>query len=194
MSSSAASLLVLEAFYGGSHKHLLSLVLNLFPDSYYCLLTLPATKWHWRSRCSSLYFAQKIPTDHKFKKVFITSCTNLGELIGLRPDLSQCEKVLYFHENQLVYPRKSDEKDRDYQHSYNEVVSALAADKVIFNTSYNMRSFLDNCDSLLKKVPETSFEPMRAQIEKKCDVLPVPIDVRSLCGLVGRNLEQVVLR
>ncbi|XP_063719009.1 glycosyltransferase-like domain-containing protein 1-like [Symsagittifera roscoffensis] len=173
--STESSLLVLEAFFGGSHKHLLDLTLPILPEKSYYLLTLPATKWHWRSRCSALYFSQRIPRNRKFKKLFLTSCTNLAELIGLRTDLASCEKILYFHENQLVYPRKA-EKDRDYQHCHNEIVSALAADKLIFNSMYNQSTFLNNCEQILNKVPNTEFQPIRLQIESKCRVLPVPID------------------
>jgi hypothetical protein len=47
---------------------------------------------------------------------------NLSELVALRPDLATLKKVLYFHENQLVYPvRKS--QDRDFQYGYNQVLS-----------------------------------------------------------------------
>ncbi|XP_046903571.1 glycosyltransferase-like domain-containing protein 1 [Hypomesus transpacificus] len=36
---------------------------------------------------------------------------NLAELVALRPDLARLKKVLYFHENQLVYPvRKTQER------------------------------------------------------------------------------------
>ena len=57
---------------------------------------------------------------------------NLTELIGLRPDIRDIpKKVLYFHENQLVYPvRKSENKERDFQFGYNQILSCLVADKV----------------------------------------------------------------
>ncbi|KAJ8977790.1 hypothetical protein NQ317_014696 [Molorchus minor] len=32
------------------------------------------------------------------------SVLNLAELLGLRPDLSKLRKIVYFHENQLIYP------------------------------------------------------------------------------------------
>lgn len=47
---------------------------------------------------------------------------NLCELVALRPDLAALKKVLYFHENQLVYPVRRDQ-DRDFQYGYNQVLS-----------------------------------------------------------------------
>ena len=38
--------------------------------------------------------------------LFASSVLNLTELAALRPDLGKLKKILYFHENQLVYPVK----------------------------------------------------------------------------------------
>lgn len=42
-----AKILVIEPFYGGSHKQLLDTVLENLNPSEYDLFTLPAKKWHW---------------------------------------------------------------------------------------------------------------------------------------------------
>lgn len=47
---------------------------------------------------------------------------NLAELAALRPDLGKLKKVLYFHENQLVYPVQKC-KERDFQYGYNQILS-----------------------------------------------------------------------
>lgn len=57
-----------------------------------------------------------------FRILFTSSVLNLAELAALRPDLSALKKILYFHENQLIYPvRKS--QDRDFQYGYNQILS-----------------------------------------------------------------------
>ena len=54
--------------------------------------------------------------------LFCSSVLNLAELVALRPDLGLLHKVVYFHENQLIYPvRKS--LDRDFQYGYNQVLT-----------------------------------------------------------------------
>ena len=57
-------LLLIEPFYGGSHRQLIDLLLQEFGGDLY---TLPATKWHWRMRVSALYFAQTIPKKDTYR-------------------------------------------------------------------------------------------------------------------------------
>ena len=62
-------------------------------------------------------------------------------------------KVVYFHENQLIYPVR-ERKDRDFQYGYNQILTALTADDVLFNSEYNMNSFLGNLDAFFKLQPD----------------------------------------
>ncbi|XP_062434868.1 glycosyltransferase-like domain-containing protein 1 isoform X5 [Rhea pennata] len=54
--------------------------------------------------------------------LFASSVLNLAELVALRPDLGKLKKVLYFHENQLVYPVQKCQ-ERDFQYGYNQILS-----------------------------------------------------------------------
>ncbi|XP_063285447.1 glycosyltransferase-like domain-containing protein 1 [Pelobates fuscus] len=166
------SILLIEAFYGGSHKQLMDL-LNQEIEG--CILySLPAKKWHWKARTSALSFMQTIPSSDSYRVLFTSSVLNLAELVALRPDLGKLRKILYFHENQLVYPvRKSQE--RDFQYGYNQILSCLVADTVVFNSTFNMESFLKSMGTFLKMIPDHRPKDLEAAIRPKCRVIYFPI-------------------
>lgn len=58
--------------------------------------------------------------------MFTSSVLNSAELIGMRPDLAKCKKVVYFHENQLVYPVREIKKERDCQYGLNQIMTWYA--------------------------------------------------------------------
>ena len=65
-----ASILLVEPFYGGSHKQLVDLIAREISECLLCCL--PAKKWHWRMRTSALYFSQKIPYGKSYRYVSAT--------------------------------------------------------------------------------------------------------------------------
>uniref|UniRef100_A0A4W3IRX3 tRNA-queuosine alpha-mannosyltransferase n=2 Tax=Callorhinchus milii TaxID=7868 RepID=A0A4W3IRX3_CALMI len=166
------SVLMIEAFYGGSHKQLLDLLQEEIEGC--AVFTLAAKKWHWRARTAALYFMETVPPSDNYRVLFTSSVLNLAELVALRPDLAKLKKVLYFHENQLVYPvRKSQE--RDFQYGYNQVISCLVADMVVFNSEFNMESFLTSIGSFMKLIPDHRPKELEQLIRPKCQVLYFPI-------------------
>ncbi|KAM4626180.1 tRNA-queuosine alpha-mannosyltransferase isoform 1-T2 [Discoglossus pictus] len=166
------SVLLIEAFYGGSHKQLMDLLQGEIED---CVLySLPAKKWHWRARTAAMYFMQNIPRNESYRVLFTSSVLNLAELVALRPDLGKLKKILYFHENQLVYPVRKNQ-ERDFQYGYNQILSCLVADIVVFNSSFNMESFLTSISKFLKMIPDHRPKDLESVIRPKCQVLYFPI-------------------
>ncbi|XP_049471629.1 glycosyltransferase-like domain-containing protein 1 isoform X3 [Panthera uncia] len=166
------SILIIEAFYGGSHKQLADLLQEELED---CVLySLPAKKWHWRARTSALYFSQNIPISEQYRILFASSVLNLTELTALRPDLGKLKKILYFHENQLVYPVKKCQ-ERDFQYGYNQILSCLVADVVVFNSVFNMESFLTSIGKFMKLIPDHRPKDLESIIRPKCQVIYFPI-------------------
>ena len=204
MSETKKHLFVIEPFYGGSHKQLIDFLQKLLDKDYFHIhvYTLPAKKWHWRARTSALYFAQNIPDLQNFPLVdvndeengnhitiktaylFCSSVLNLTELLSLRPDLAEAcqgKKFIYFHENQLTYPVQvaSAKQERDFQYGYNQVLSALSADKALFNSKYNLNSFIDNLKSFFKLQPDyrPSISDLQTKITKKSCVMYFPLNI-----------------
>lgn len=167
------TVLLIESFYGGSHKQLMDLLHTEFQSSTE-LYTMPGKKWHWRARTSALYFAQVIPINHNFQVLFASSVLNLAELLALRPDLVQLSKVLYFHENQLLYPVEKP-RERDFQYGYNQILSCLVADKVVFNSYFNQESFLNSLSSYFTIMPKPRPNDLESKIRPKCSVIYYPL-------------------
>ncbi|RNA32572.1 glycosyltransferase-like domain-containing 1-like [Brachionus plicatilis] len=190
-SKSSAEICVIEAFYGGSHKQLIDLIeQELKLKKKYHLYTMSAKKWHWRARCSALHFSQIIPMEHNYKILFTSSVLNLSELVSLRKDLRSTKKVVYFHENQLVYPIQSqstrnknsieNKQQRDFQYGYNQILTSLVADVIFFNSNYNRTTFLSNINSFLKQMPDYRVRLcVEKELAPKCRVLYFPINLNQ---------------
>lgn len=175
----AVKVLILEPFYGGSHKQLVDILIErefFGPEARIQLLTLPAKKWHWRARTASLYFSQKLPLELDHDLLFCSSTLNLAEFSALKRCGSKMKKVVYFHENQLEYPVR-EAKERDFHYGYAQILTCLAADLVIFNSEYNKRSFLSRADSHFNLQPDFRPESVASDIEAKAKVLHFPVEI-----------------
>ena len=169
-----------EPFYGGSHKQMIDILRKAVPEHQSVVVTLPPKKWHWSMLASSVHLAATIPhVNAASGTLFVSSMVNLAEILALRQtdDLASMRKVLYFHENQLAYPSSPGNQVRpDWGFGWNQIVSAQAADIVLFNSLYNMESFLQNVPSFLRSVPKSMRPASIADaIKEKSRVLHFPI-------------------
>lgn len=171
------SILMMEPFYGGSHKQLVDLLASELKDG--CtLVTMPACKWHWRARTSALWLAQNVPPSDSYRVLFASSVVPLAELLGLCPWLQTLHKVVYFHENQLAYPVRNP-RVRDFQYGYNQILSCLVADRVVFNSHHNLESFLGAVGPFLRQMPDCRPSPgtLSQCIRAKASVLYFPLNL-----------------
>nr|XP_009675634.1 PREDICTED: glycosyltransferase-like domain-containing protein 1 isoform X1 [Struthio camelus australis]XP_009675635.1 PREDICTED: glycosyltransferase-like domain-containing protein 1 isoform X1 [Struthio camelus australis] len=189
------SVLLIEAFYGGSHKQLVDLLKEEMEECVLC--TLPAKKWPWKARTAAISFMQTVPPNANYRVLFASSVLNLAELVALRPDLGKLRKVLYFHENQLAYPVQKCQ-ERDFQYGYNQILSCLVADVVVFNSAFNMESFLTSIGKFMKLIPDHRPKDLEKIIRPKCQVLYFPVKLPDvsrghLWRKKGRVLQMVVM-
>ncbi|HMA66548.1 MAG TPA: DUF3524 domain-containing protein, partial [Desulfosalsimonadaceae bacterium] len=144
-------LLFLEPFYGGSHKDFAD---GLCRHSSHCisLYTLPDRFWKWRMRGAALAFLRKIPYSETFDAIIMSNLMSAADFRALFP--GQCPPLLvYFHENQLSYP-VAREDERDMHFGFTDITTALAADRVLFNSRTHSRDFFSQLPAFLRRMPD----------------------------------------
>ena len=153
--------LSLQPFFGGSHRN--------FNDQWiahsrhdWTVLSLPDRHWKWRMRHASLEFADQIANlkseGRGWDTIFVTDMLDVATLKGLI-DLNGTPLTVYFHENQFAYPNQDkDKSNADLHFAFTNFTTMVAADRVWFNSQFNMDSAIDGAERLLKRFPD--FQPL----------------------------------
>jgi glycosyltransferase involved in cell wall biosynthesis len=84
--------------------------------------------------------------------------------------------AFYFHENQLGYPTP-DGKGADLHLGITNVVSALAADVVVFNSRFHRDDFLRRLPEFLRLLPPPRPAGLPAQLRRRTRVLHPGVDL-----------------
>jgi len=169
--------LFLEPYDGGSHRAFRK---GLTARSRHRItsLTLPGRFWKWRMRGAAVWYADLINADPGPVPdlIFATGFLNLADLRGLLdPPLDRTPILLYMHENQLTYPL-SPEEEFDFHFGFTNIVSTLAADRVVFNSAWHRDLFLDALPTYLNRMPEAVPREVGPRLAARSDVLPVGLD------------------
>lgn len=178
-------ILALEPYYGGSHRAVLDGLVERV-DADWTLLTLPARKWKWRMRGAAITMAAEIRALHEtrpaegagppFDLVFASTFVNLAELYGLAgAALAGVPSIVYFHENQLVYPNRHT-AEWDFQFPLTNITSALSATRCLFNTRWNLDTFLAEIPGFIAQFPDHQPKGLADLIAEKSAVLAPPFD------------------
>jgi glycosyltransferase involved in cell wall biosynthesis len=170
-------ILILEPYFGGSHKHFLE-GLQRYVTADYLLFTLPARKWKMRMQLSAPWFAEQIKTlpisERHFDSVLCSTFVDVAVLrsllIGVDGWNHDARVLTYFHENQFVYPQRF---DQPIQHHFTSINfhSALASDGIAFNSDYNKDSFLTGCGRKLKAASDMKFPGIIEELSNKSRIL-----------------------
>lgn len=178
----AGKVLALEPYFGGSHKSFLLGLADIIAGGL-DLLTLPAQKWKWRMRLSGPWLANELtgignPLDYRC--LLCSTFVDVASLKGLLPEWAKGLPICtYFHENQFAYPVQVEE-ERDLHFAMTNVTTALASDRLAFNSAYNLETFLQGCHQLLKKCPDMRLPDLEEKIRAKSSILHPGLDFRAI--------------
>jgi glycosyltransferase involved in cell wall biosynthesis len=142
------------------------------------ILSLEGQFWQWRMLGGAVALAEQFRALDTLPDLIVTSdMLDLTTFLALtRPATARIPTAIYFHENQLTYPRGPRQKLQQH-YAFINYASALAADAVFFNSAFHRDIFFDEVPRLLKHYPDHTLlhtiEPLRA----RCRVLPVGLDL-----------------
>jgi glycosyltransferase involved in cell wall biosynthesis len=176
------NILALEPWYGGSHRRFLDGLVDHSAHEVQTV-TMPGRFWRWRMEGGGVTLAKKVRSvvgdGFEPDLVFATDMVNVPAVLSLaRPELQGVPVVLYFHENQLTYPLPPD-RERERAYAITNYLSALAADRVVFNSQFHFDEFIDALPQLLRDFPDfTNMHTVR-DLREKSTVLHLGMDLAA---------------
>jgi glycosyltransferase involved in cell wall biosynthesis len=144
-------------------------------------LTLAGRFWKWRMQGGAVTLARQAQSLHPTPDLILASdMLNLPVFLTLAGRrLAGVPVALYFHENQLTYPLQPGET-RDLHYGFINLVSALRADALFFNSAYHQEALLDELPRLLKHFPDYNELWAVDVLRAKAQVLPLGLDLARL--------------
>ena len=167
------SIWLLSAYRADSHAYWADWLPNVFREFQWFKLELPGRHFRWRIRGNVLSWLHRLP-EEKPDLILATSMVDLSTLKGLHPRLADVPALYYFHENQFAYP-VSKHQSESVEPMMVQLYGSLAADRLLFNSSYNRDSFLQGVEKLLNKLPDEIPDSVVETLKQKSSVLPVAV-------------------
>lgn len=168
--------LLLSAYDADSHKHWRQAVATMLNEYEWTQVVLPPRHFAWHVRGSALVWHAERVIQNVPEIVLATSTVDLNRLVGLHPELERSLLVLYFHDNQFAYPRRSRQQGH-HELQLASIYAATTADQLAFNSRFNQQSFLEGVETFLKALPRNAPRKLADQLEAKSRVLPVPMEL-----------------
>lgn len=120
-------------------------------------------------RGAALYFAGQIEEISSYDGIIVSNMLSLSDLKAvLGSDIPPI--ILYFHENQILYPLSAGEKE-DLHYGFTDITSALSADYILFNSEFHRRAFLRALNPFISRFPDKRPYWVIDKIEEKTQVL-----------------------
>ena len=181
-------ILLLDSFHTGSHRQW-SLGFQKHSSHEVELWGLPGRHWKWRMHGAAVTYADRLSKFHKlgksFELILATDMLDLTTFLALtRRQTSGIPTAVYFHENQITYPWSPTDSDvnlkRNNQYGFINFTSALAADRVFFNSDFHRKEFLAELPKFLRQFPDHQELESVEKIAAKSEVLHLGMDLKRL--------------
>ena len=171
-------ILLIEPFLTGSHR-LWAEGLAAASRHTVRIAGLPGRYWKWRMQGSAEYFAARCGTDYEQPDLILaTDMLDAAAFRGLVPlSWRRIPLAIYYHENQFAYP----DAKRDWTYAHVNYRSALAAERLFFNSAWNRDSFLAGASDLLGRMPDCRPAAVAERLYSRSVVLPLGMDYAGLC-------------
>lgn len=145
---------------------------------------MAARYWKWRMQGGAVTLAEKvreaIRRDGVPDVLLASAMTNLPAVLALTRDvLPPTPVALLFHENQLTYPLPED-TERDLTYAYINYLSALAADRIVFNSHFHEAQFFSALPDLLRRFPDYTHVGTLPRLREKSTVRYLGLDLEGL--------------
>jgi hypothetical protein len=174
--------LAFEGWDGGSHRAVRESIQRHGSLEWHWL-TLPPANWRWRLRLGAADLASLAGDAERaggeWDAIFATSLISLAELVAmLPPRLASLPRILFMHENQAAYPAATGNGDaRDAHAIATNITSMLAANRVLWNSTWNHDSFRHGARDMLRAAKGAVRRDVLVDIDTRSQVVWPPVEV-----------------
>ncbi|MGH2627589.1 MAG: tRNA-queuosine alpha-mannosyltransferase domain-containing protein, partial [Anaerolineales bacterium] len=168
-------MLALEPYFGLSHRTFLE-GYRRYSGHEVEIWSLPPRKWKWRMRGSAYHFAERaraLGEEARFDALLTSDFLNLPDWRSLAPArMRGLPALVYFHENQITYPLGKN-APIDFHYGWINVSTALAADRVLFNSQYHREEFFAAVRAVFRRMPDHVPEKLLEALPARTGAFPV---------------------
>ena len=173
----------LEPWYGGSHRAFLDAWARRSRHRV-TVHGLAPRHWKWRQEASAWELARAVDPEAPPDVLACSGYVDVPRLHGFLPrGWAGRPTLVYFHETQLTYPESpasrasapAAREGRDLTHGFSNVLSAIRADRAVFNSAHHLDEFRGAADEVLRRLPRPSpRRELSAALERASVVPPMP--------------------
>jgi len=177
--------LILDPFYEDSHR-VWAEGLMKYSSHHIEVLNLSPHHWKWRMTGGAIELADQYNLLSYVPELIIaTDMLDLSSFISLADiDRSKISIALYFHENQITYPWKSEksklQKEKNHHYGFINFSACLVADRIFYNSQFHKASFLEALPGFLKMFPNFNYKNHIDSISNKSKVLSLGLELKSI--------------